>query len=379
MVNIDDYIEKIKDMPNVSVGGSEAYAFGDVILVCYKTLKEYGIARECEDKVMISANAKNAIGVRTPKHLAMKRVDVDDTSYCFVLQEKAKGVPFTEYCRKSPEEQLKMQRKLISIPNSHYEKYVSDIMQLLYCGIEPKPKNVFYDDDPVNGGFTTIDLLGMSDGEEFNPDSIDDIKRVYQIVSLIGEFTTISLYDENATEEQKEMSHELNDIIKYRVILAMRRVVPNFDKYERIILRTLYSDSLENLKKMGLNFDDLTLTAEEEERINLDIQKIVLECVEKIASGKFEFWQIDSNEIRISSDKLCLPTDFSYSSNSGLNRSDFDDEYDYRKEASGLLKERALNDLYLALVEYSKTHNNDFINQALSELSEIRQKGEKTY
>ena len=44
-------IEKTKTMPNVSVGGSACYDFGDKVLVCYKSPKQYGIARPMEEGI----------------------------------------------------------------------------------------------------------------------------------------------------------------------------------------------------------------------------------------------------------------------------------------------------------------------------------------
>lgn len=370
MKNIDELIEKIKDMPNISDGGSAAYDFGSEVLVCYRNKKEYGIARECEEEVMASINKKNAEGVRTPKHLAIKRLEIEEDNFCFVLQEKAKGVSFTKYCCENPIEQLKAQKKLVSAPDSHYEKYIEDIMELFYCGIEIKPKNLFYDEDVINGGFTIIDFLESGEGRTFNPNSIKDLKNLYIIVSCLSTQTMISSYNDEASSEQIALSEELTDIIKLKIIIAMRKVVPNFINNERCILRTINTSTLETFRKNGLIFDDLSLNIEEHEKMHQGIKNLLTECVEKIASGKYLLWQIRMNEIRLGLEEMCLDTEYLYSTDNTLNSSDYEDEYDYIRASYYELKDKLLGRFYAMLESYSKTANNENINNALKELLE---------
>ena len=62
MINIEDAIKKSKELPNISVGGSICYDFGDVVLVKYtlplKYVKPGYRARENQEIVMKGINEK---------------------------------------------------------------------------------------------------------------------------------------------------------------------------------------------------------------------------------------------------------------------------------------------------------------------------------
>ena len=58
MKSIEEYILEVDNMKNISDGGSPAYSFGDVVLIKYSTLNEYGIARKDEELISRAANEK---------------------------------------------------------------------------------------------------------------------------------------------------------------------------------------------------------------------------------------------------------------------------------------------------------------------------------
>ena len=237
MENIEYYIEQSKSMENTSDGGSEAYHFEDVVLIKYVKKVEYGNARECEEDVAKAANEKNAQGVRTPKHIAIKRVTEGDYNICWVLQERAKGRNFGYYSSfdNDPIIQIERQQELLSAPDSHYDKLVSDMCELLNLGTEVKSKNVFYDDNYENGGFTIIDLLGGSN-EPFNPDSIEDLLKVWKNLDYIVMQTIVSQFKDDSNCREKSV--ELSMHMRQRIFTSMERVIPNFEEHRREVLRT---------------------------------------------------------------------------------------------------------------------------------------------
>jgi len=158
--SIDEYIQETANMENTSDGGSPAYHFDDVCLIKYQGSIKYGHARQGAELVARKANEKNAIGVRTPAHLGIKRVIDGEKEICWVLQERAKGKSFSEYCDNQDKKvQLNIQLRLANAPDAHYEKLVSDVCELFNFGLELKPKNMFYNENVQDGGFTIIDLL----------------------------------------------------------------------------------------------------------------------------------------------------------------------------------------------------------------------------
>ena len=291
MENIEYYIEQSKSMENTSDGGSKAYHFDDVVLIKYVKKAEYGNARECEEDVAKAANEKNAQGVRTPKHLAIKRVTEGDYNICWVLQERAKGRNFEYYCRfhNNPNIQIERQKELLSAPDSHYDKLVSDMCELLNLGTEVKAKNVFYDDNHENGGFTIIDLLGGSN-EPFNPDSIENLLKIWMYLNDIVSQTTVSPFEKDT--DSKKKSVELSMHMRQRIFTSMERVIPNFGEHRREVLRTLNKETRDFFEKNGTEVGDLTLDDKEEiifEQRNLEIIKEVIEGLEDEEFSKHRY------------------------------------------------------------------------------------------
>lgn len=300
MQNIEDYIKLASSMPNISDGGSAAYNFGDVVLVKYTNLIKYaqsGKARECEEEVMAYANALAAEGVNTPKHLAIKRTTEGDKYVCWVLQESAPGVCFKNYTSpKNKGDRVALQTKIATAPEAHYEKLVKDIIALFNMGIELKPKNIFYSEDKENGGFTIIDLLGKH-GEPFNPNKIADINRLYNYVLSVFCQLKISSYSDDYSQIEKQLSSALYNHIQLKILNAMEKVIPNFNKHRRWLLRTLDSDTLTHLAENDATVGNLTLTKQEEQTFNLYINKLLDECIKSVKSGESKYWQVCANLI----------------------------------------------------------------------------------
>lgn len=339
MNNIDEYIKASFKMKNVSDGGSECFDFGNVVLVKYKIPVKYNaIAREDEELIAEAANKKRDMGVNTPYHLAIKRVTDEKDNICYVLQEKAKGVSFNIYY-KEPAEQLQVQESLLEAPDTVYEKCVRDLCELFNMGLELKGKNIFYDNSKDGAGFTFIDLLGYNT-TPLNPDSISDVVRLDKMVSFIYNIPKVSIYSQTANEEQKEESTVLYYKMKQKTFRAMEKVIPNFSRFRRWILRTYSDDVLDFFEKNGTIVGNLTLNEDECREFDNYIEQIVNDSLEKIATGKNEFWQIRANEIRIALDMMGLQAAWKYHSANPINDSSaFDDKWDFERARKKYLED----------------------------------------
>lgn len=375
MIDIDEYIEKSKNMVNSSDGGSKAFIFDDKVLVCYEKLTKYGIPRENEEEIMINVNRMNDIGVNSPKHLAMKREVVGERSYCYVLQERAKGKCYNYYCKStSPVEQLKKQKEILDAPDSHFEKYVSDLIKLFYFGLEPKPKNFFYDKEI---GFTTIDLLGLESHKQFNYESLKDILYLFSLTYSILN-NRISPYSKDVSDDLKEVSEEMYYMTRYKIFNAIKKNIPNFEFFERFILRNFDEETLEKFKEFGLVIGDLTLNESEEEYFKSMLDFIVKDSLEKVSSGKYYLWQIKINEIRICLDGYGLTSSWLYHKDNKRKANekpdDWDDDEEYTSyDYKALCKNDLINMCYdrfiNLLLDASKSENNEYIMAAISELN----------
>lgn len=374
MNNIDEYIKASFKMKNVSDGGSECFDFGNVVLVKYKIPVKYNaIARENEELIAEAANKKRNMGVNTPYHLAIKRVTDDKDNICYVLQEKAKGVSFNIYY-KEPAEQLQVQELLLEASDTVYEKCVSDLCELFNMGLELKGKNIFYDNSKDGAGFTFIDLLGYNT-TPLNPDSISDIIRLDKLVSFISNIPRINTYSKTATKEQIEESTILYYKMKQKTFKAMEKVVPNFSRFRRWVLRTYSNDVLDFFEKNGTVVANLTLTDDECREFDNYIEQIINECLEKLAIGKNEFWQIRANEIRISLDMMGLQAAWKYHSANPINDpSAFDDKWDFERAMKIYLEDIVNKEFNERLESVSETSLNPNILKAREELDEEKEK-----
>lgn len=380
MMNIDYYIEKAANMPNTSDGGSAAYHFDDVVLVKYVGLLKYGAAREGEEEIAILANRKNEMGVRTPKHLAVKRVVEGDKEICWVLQERAKGKSFASYtrtCDKDVDMQLENQKILATAPNSHYEKFVSDVCQLFNMGLELKPKNLFYDESVLDGGFTIIDLLDVNE-TSLDPTSLKNILDFIVIVQGIYNCTQVSSFNREATPEQVAMSYRLALKIKQRLLEAMEKVIPDFEQHKRWVLRALPFSDLELLEKNGYAVGDLSLNNDEYEQFDERVQAIIDECLKQIENGERKYWQIGANEIRIALDAWGLSSAWIYHSENERKIEGYEGSYafhSFARDCAKDLEELVNQEFDRQLEQYAKNGDNPYLLQAIQELEKRKPSG----
>lgn len=376
MNNIDEYIKASFKMKNVSDGGSECFDFGNVVLVKYKIPVKYNVnanARENEELIAAAANKKRNMGVNTPYHLAIKRVTDENYNICYVLQEKAKGESFNVY-GKEPSVQLKIQELLLEASDIVYEKCVSDLCELFNMGLELKGKNIFYDNSKDDAGFTFIDLLGY-DTTPLNPDSISDVVRLDKMVSFIYNIPKVSIYSQTATKEQMEESTILYYKMKEKTFKAMEKVVPNFSRFRRWVLRTYSDDVLDFFENNGTIVGNLTLNDDECREFDNYIEQIINECLEKIATGKNKFWQIRANEIRIALDWMGLQAAWKYHSANPINDpTTFDDKWDFERAREKYLED-IVNKKFNDRLEYvADTSLNPNILKAKEDMDEEKVK-----
>lgn len=375
MQSIDYYIEQSKLMDNSSDGGSPAYHFDDVVLVKYTNMLKYGVARPKEEQVASVANQKNEEGVRTPRHIVVKREVENDKSICWVLQERAKGESFVNYgqkCFKNPNEQLRRQYILACAPSSHYEQFISDICSLFNMGLELKSKNIYYDKDLKNGGFTIIDLLN-GDGTPINYNSLEELLEMCSYAQSIANQSSIAYYDDSASNEQKETSEKLRFKISLRLLEAMQNVIPTFAKYKRWILRTYPKKMLEFFVTNGFEVGDLKLTSAERNDFAKMIDDLVDNCLRGVANGQFKYWQITANEVGNGLIRWGLDESWRYNSDNQLSCDDFEEKYSYECACND-----ELNDLTLMKFEEKlsslKDSENPYILQAITDMNERKKR-----
>lgn len=330
MKKIEDYIKETESMPNISDGGSPAYCFQDdkVVLVKYSIPTKYGIAREKEELIAREANKKRKKGVNTPAHLQIKRTQENHINICWVLQEKAKGISFENYnaYQNEPQKQLELQKRLLNAPVAQYEKCIKDLCELFHMGLELKSKNIFYDETI---GFTFIDLLEY-DSTPLNPNSLKDILTLNQMASFLYNIPRISSYNDNCSQIELEQSEEIRNQMMMKTFLAIEKVIPNFQKHRRWVLRTFSKKEQSFLKQNNILTEDLTLNEEEYKQFNQTIQTIINNSIQKIASGKNEFWQIGANEIRIDLEENGLQSAWLYHKENTRSPQNFEDNYNYQ-------------------------------------------------
>lgn len=365
MKNIDDYIELAATMKNTSDGGSEAYHFDDVVLVKY-------YFRECEESVAQRVNEKNARGVRTPAHLAIKRVKDGDAEICWVLQERAKGLIYKEYCRnEDPKKQLEMQLRIVNAPAAHYEKLVKDFCELFDLGWELKSKNVFYDEDIQNGGFTIIDFLEGSH-KPFDYNSRKDILEILPNMGGICYAGQLN-FNNDASEEDKKLATQQSYKIKQNFFSAMEKTIPNFENHRRWVLRSMSDSELAFFEKNGTFIGDLRLNEQEYQEFDQTIETIINNSIEGIVSGENEYWEIGMNEIRINANRFGLKDAWFYHSANNRRKSDFDGDFadlNYRSTCEEDLKENINAIFDERLSALAKDSTNPFVLKAKEDLDE---------
>lgn len=374
MKTIDEYIELSRNAVNISDGGSPAYKFDEngVVLVQYSISNEYGEkAREMEEKVAKTINEKNEKGVNTPLHIAIKRTDDGKKNYCWVLQEIAKGQNYETYnsSHNDAATQIKLQKKLIDAPDFIYEKAIKDLCELFNMGLEPKSKNIFFDE---NNGFSFIDFL-KENSAPLDNNSKKDLLYLKELVDSICLCPEIKSYSKE-NDEKKFQSRELCMAMKLKFFKAMEKEIPDFSKNRRWILRTYRKEELDFFEKSGIEIGDLTLTDKENQQFEESILNIVKDSYKKIESGEYKYWQIMANEIRVDLESNTLQAAWKYHKANQRNRDDFKDKYEYEGTMSMDLE----NYVYKLFNNYLISNNsiNPNIIKAKEELPEDKEKTE---
>ena len=376
MQNIDYYIEQSRNMNNTSDGGSAAYHFDDVVLVKYSIPVKYGIARPNEEQTAEVANRLNEKGVRTPKHLAIKRVVEGNDNICYVLQQRAPGKCFSYYAdigKLEPIRHLARQKELLEAPDIHYENWVSDLMMMHNMGLELKYKNFFYD---VNEGFTIIDLLGY-DEKNVDVNSLDEIDRLVKNAFIPSYSSQLSQYGKNSTQEEKEQSYMLANMMRLRIFKAIRKMVPDFQRFEKWILRTFPNDYIEFFKQNGMQIDDLSLSEEEYKQFEEFIEIILDRCMKDIQSGKIKYWEVTANEIRNYNISYCLNEAWRVHRDNSINLEDYEDDYDYRSDSDHSLEKIMIERFNIMLENAFLISDNPNVLQAKEDMDATLEKRKK--
>lgn len=375
MIDIESAIMQSKNMENVSDGGSACFDFDDVVLVKYicetKYLKNGEHVREKEEEIMAAINKKANDGVNTPKHLAIKRLVEDKYDICYVLQDKCPGfncaskskygVSFDEMC-----ESLTF---ISNIPFEHYKKLIDDGCKIFEMGYEQKNKNLFYDE---NSGFWYIDFLSNDKSYTFDD---KDIKKVFEALKYIIpkpiQMASDVKYGEILTNEQKKKANILRNSIKQKTFLAIKSVLPDFQKYEKFFLLEEENDYKLSLMEEGIVNKDLINIEESDYEVFNELYEIVMNgLIEKIEDKGEKFWSIEANDVRNDSQLFNLQSFFEKSKYNSLKCEDFDDEYDYRYEVDNMYKNFVMTDLIKRLDKMNKNENIiDFLSDANKKLN----------
>lgn len=362
MIDIDTAIKESKNKENISDGGSMCFDFGDVVLVKYscpiKYLKNGERSREKSEEIMESIKIKANNGVNTPRHLAVKRLIDGENDICYVLQQKCPGnncasiskygVSFDEMC-----DSLKF---VLNIPFEHYKKLIEDGCNLFEMGYEAKNKNLFYDS---NTGFWFIDFL--LNEKDYMFDS-NDIKKVFEALSYripkpILIMSSVK-YGEELTDNQKHIEKELEYAIKAKTLLAIKDVLPIFEKYEKFFLLKESNDYKSYLMQNGFVNKDLTSVDSIDYEVFQELYEIIIKgLIDKIKNKGEKFWSIECNDISNDSNLFGLQTFFEQSKYNCIKREEFDDAYDYEYEVRKSYTLNILNDLIDRLEKMEPNEN----------------------
>ncbi len=370
MIDINSAIEESKNKKNISDGGSKCFDFGDNVLVKYscpiKYLKNGEHTREKSEEIMEAINKKANDGVNTPRHLAVKRVIEAEDDVCYVLQQKCPGrncasmftygVPY--------DEAYKSLKYVLNIPFEHYEKLIEDGFDLFEMGYESKNKNLFYD---TNSGFWFIDFLDNEKNYTFDP---NDITKVFEalknrmpkpvrVASSVG-------FGEKLTEEQSNKINELKYAIEAKTLLAIKSVLPNFEKYEKFFLLEEDEYCKQYLMSKGIVKQDITKIDSEDYEVFNELYEVVINrLIDKVVNRGEKFWSIECNDIRNDSGLFNLQLFFENSKYNSVNISEFDNKYDYEYEVRKLYTRTVLTDLVNRIKQLTPNENiNKFLVDA---------------
>ncbi len=362
MIDIKDAIEQSKDKQDISDGGSQCFDFGDVVLVKYtlslKYVKDNCRARDCEELVMEGINQKIQQGLNSPKHISIMRTIEKDKDVCYVLQEKCKGKNCTfmsEYG--APYDRVISDlNRIYNIPFEHYKKLITDGCMLYEMGYEAKNKNLFYDEET---GFWFIDFLGYDIENAFDENNpIKLFETLKFVIPKPMQIASTLKYDEKLSPDQKRKKDMLEYSIEAKTILAIKSVIPTFEKYEKFYLFAKDAGVKKYLMEQGVVQKDLFKLEEADYPVYDELYEIVLnQIIDKIINKGEEFWSIEVNDIRNDSNLFCLMEMWKYHKDNSINESDYQDEYDYEAALKSKFIEIMLRKIVKKLEELDKNEN----------------------
>ena len=384
MIDIENAIIKSQNMQDISDGGSKCFDFGDVVLVRYYSSIEYlkngEHARGKSEEIMEAINEKAKKGVNTPMHLAIKRTVEGEQDVCYVLQKKCPGyncegkkkygVSFDERC-----DSLKF---ILNIPFEHYQKLIKDGFDLFEMGYEAKNKNLFYDQET---GFWYIDFLDNNKDYVFDP---NDIKKVFEALKYRipkpMQISSTMYYDDKKklTDIQKQKEQILEYGIKAKTLMAIKSILPNFEKYEKFFLLKENDDYKKYLMDEDIVSSNLLTLNQDDYNVYNELYEIVMAVlIDKIVNKGYLFWNIQVNDIRNDSSLFDLQLFFEKSKYNKVKREEFDSEYSYESAVEGLYSEIMLNDIVNRLRQMDSNENIErFLAEADKKLN-VQQKNIK--
>lgn len=372
MIDIKDSIEQSKNKKNTSDGGSQCFDFGDVVLVKYvlplEYVKDNYHARECEEIVMEGINQKVQNGVNTPKHLAIERVIEGDNDVCYVLQDKCKGTNCAAMglYGVSYDKMISDLEFVYNIPFGHYKKLISDGCQLYEMGYEAKNKNLFYDKE---SGFWYIDFL---DYDKDNPFDANSPTKIFQAIKYIvpnpRQIASRVRFGEELSKEQNGKKDLLEYSIEAKRILAIKSIIPGFERYEKFYFWDKGVGEKQYLMEQGIVKKDLFKFEDDDYPIFDELYEIVVnQIVSKIVNKGEKFWSVEVNDIWNDSNLFCLMQMWSEHKDNTINKSDYEDERDYRYASEDSFTEKMLNDIAQKLEGLEKNENSiNYLNDMYS-------------
>lgn len=380
MIDIKDAIEQSKNKKNISYGGSQCFDFDSVVLVKYTLPLEYVKdnyrARDCEEIVMEGVKQKVKNGVNTPMHIAMQRVIEGDNDVCYVLQEKCKGnnCALMGLYGVSYDRMISDLEFVYNIPFVHYKKLISDGCQLYEMGYEAKNKNLFYDNE---SGFWYIDFLNY---DKDNPFEYNNPIKVFEAIKYIipkpRQIVSRVRFDEELSSEQKAKKDLLEYSIEAKTLLAIKSVIPSFERYEKFYLFDTNDGLKQYLMEQGIVKKDLFKFVEDDYPIFDELYAIVVnQIISKIINKGEKFLSIEANDIRNDSNLFCLMQMWSNHKDNPIKMCDYEDEYDYKYALKSSFTEKMLSEIAQKIEELDKNENViSFLNDMYSKYGNYKKK-----
>ncbi len=202
------------------------------------------------------------------------------------------------------DERLNQEKIIANAPSAFYEKCIHDLRDTMQEGY--KPRRIVYDFSMENRGFL------FNNTNYAIPVNVDSLKGVMQLRKIIGTLYGKGIPTTGMTEEMKQEEQEYRNQTMYKTFTAMEKVIPNFEKYRRWVLRTYNPEELTYLSQHGVQIGDLTLNNNEQEEFANIVNTIVDNSIEKIDSGNFKYGQITAYEIPLAIRDWSLASAWTY-------------------------------------------------------------------